>query len=157
MDNVSWMTVLPIITGQDADVLRTKAKTIPKVTKEIKKLISDMQDTVKKAEGLGIAAPQIGTSLQVCLANVNGKMTPLINPEITWKSEETSTMEEGCLSLPKINVDVTRPVEITVRYIDEHGDEQDRRFHDLDARVVQHEVDHLNGVLIVDYNHSPTV
>lgn len=145
------MPVLPIVTGEENEVLRAKAQKVPKVTKEILKLIKDMQATVKDAEGLGIAAPQIGKSLAVCLALFNGKMHPMINPEITWKSEETSTMEEGCLSLPKINVDVTRPTEVTVRYLDEKGVEQERRLHDLDARVVQHEVDHLNGVLIVDH------
>ena len=145
------MSALRIVTGQDTEVLRKVATKIPQVTKEVKKLINDMQKAVKKAEGLGLAAPQVGKSLRLCLANFNGKMTPMINPEIVWKSEETSVMEEGCLSLPKINVDVTRPVEVSVRYLDEKGAEQDRRLHDLDARVVQHEIDHLNGVLIVDY------
>lgn len=145
------MTVLPIVTGQDTEVLRTKTQQVPKVTKEIKKLIKDMQDTVVKAEGLGIAAPQIGKSLRLCLALFNGKMNPLINPEIIWKSEETSIMEEGCLSLPGQDVKVERPVEVTIRYLDEKGEEQERRLHDLDARVVQHEIDHLEGVLIVDY------
>lgn len=110
-----------------------------------------MMDTVEKAEGLGIAAPQVNVSLRVCLANILGKMTPLVNPEITWKSDETSVMEEGCLSLPGIDVSVPRAVEIIVAYLDEKGQPQERRLHDLDARVVQHETDHLNGVLIVDY------
>lgn len=121
------------------------------MTKDIKKLINDMHDTVQKAEGLGIAGPQVNVSHRLCLAQFNGKMNAMINPEILRRSEETSVMEEGCLSLPKINVDVERPVEITVRYLDEKGNEQERMLHDLDARVVQHEVDHLNGVLIVDY------
>lgn len=145
------MAVLPIITGSDTEVLRTKTKPVAKVTKEIKKLIKDMYDTVQKAEGLGIAAPQVNASLRLCLANINGKMTPLINPEILWKSEETSVMEEGCLSLPNQNVDVERAVEMSVRFLTEKGQEQELRLHDLDARVVQHEVDHLDGVLIVDY------
>lgn len=145
------MTIIPIITGQDTEVLRSKTKKVIQVSKEIKKLIKDMQDTVQNAEGLGIAAPQIGKSLRVCLAQFNGKMTPLVNPEILWKSDETNIMEEGCLSLPKINVDVLRPVEIIVRYLDQDGQEQERHLHDLDARVVQHEVDHLEGILIVDY------
>ena len=145
------MSTLRIVTGQDTEILRAKAAKIPQVTKEIKKLINDMQMAVKKAEGLGLAAPQVGKSVRLCLANFNGKMTPMVNPEIIWKSEEESTAEEGCLSLPKINVDVTRPVEITVRYTDDKGKEQERRLHDLDARVVQHEIDHLNGILIVDY------
>ena len=145
------MTVLPIITGENTEVLRTKTQNIPKVTKEIKKLIKDMQDTVKEAEGLGIAAPQIGKSLRLCLALINGKMTPMINAEILSASEETSTMQEGCLSLPGVDVDVTRAAEITVRYLDDQGDQQERHLHDLDARVVQHELDHLDGVLIVDH------
>ena len=145
------MAVLPIVTGKDTDVLRTVTKEIPQVTKEIKKLIKDMHDTVKDAEGLGIAGPQVGVSKAICLAMFNGKMTPMINPEITWKSKETSVMEEGCLSLPKINVDVERAVEIIVKFTDEKGNLQERRLHDLDARVVQHEYDHLQGVLIVDY------
>lgn len=148
------MAVLPIVTGETTDVLRAVAAQVPKVTKDIKKLISDLHDTVKKAEGLGIAAPQVGVSQSVCLALFNGKMTAMINPVITWKSEETSLMEEGCLSLPKLNVDVPRAVEILVKYVNENGNPQERRLHDLDARVVQHEVDHLNGILIVDYTHA---
>ena len=148
------MAILPIITGKDTEVLRTKTQKVPKATKEIKKLIRDMQDPVQKAEGLGLAAPQVNRSFRLCLAQFNGKMTPLINPEITWRSDETSVMEEGCLSLPGINKDVERSTEITVTYLDENGNEQERRLHDLDARVVQHEVDHLDGVLIVDY--APT-
>ncbi len=145
------MSVLPIITGADTPILRTQAQKVPQVTKEIVKLIRDMQSTVKSAEGLGIAAPQVGVSWMVCLAKFNGKMHPMINPKILWKSEETSVMEEGCLSLPGINVDVERAVEITVRFIDSKGMERELKLHDLDARVVQHEVDHLHGVLIVDY------
>lgn len=145
------MTVLPIVKGQDSPVLRKKAAHIPKVTKEITKLIADMHDTVEKAEGLGIAGPQVDVAQAVCLAQFNGKIHVMINPEILWKSEETATMQEGCLSLPGIDVDVKRAVEITVRYLDEKGKQQERKLHDLDARVVQHEVDHLNGVLIVDY------
>ncbi len=149
--NNTAMAVLPIIKGEDTDVLRTKATAIPKVTKDIKKLIKDMKDTVRKAEGLGIAGPQVGVSKAICLAMFNGRMTPMINPEILSRSDETSVMEEGCLSLPGIDVNVERPVEITVRYLDEKGAVQERHLHDLDARVVQHEFDHLQGVLIVDY------
>ena len=145
------MAVQPIVTGAKTEVLRTKTKKVSRVTKDVIKLIKDLRDTVKKAEGLGIAAPQIGVSKAVCIALFNGKMNAMIDPEILWRSKETGVMEEGCLSLPGENVDVERPVEITVRYLDEKGAEQERRLHDLDARVVQHEIDHLNGVLIVDY------
>lgn len=148
------MTVLPIVTGADTPVLRAKTEKIPQVTKGIKKLIKDMQDTVKKADGLGLAAPQIGQSLRLCLAMINGKMTPLINPEITWFSIEKSSMTEGCLSLPKVDRAVERSVEIVVSFQDQTGHQIELRLHDLDARVVQHEVDHLHGVLIVDYENG---
>ena len=145
------MAVLPIVIGADTPILRTKTIKLERVTKDILKLIDDMKSTVKKAEGLGIAAPQVSRTERVCLVLMNGKMTPLINPEITWRSEETSIMEEGCLSLPKVAVDVERAVEITLTYLDTEGKAQERRLHDLDARVTQHELDHLEGVLIVDY------
>lgn len=145
------MAILPIIKGENTEVLRAVAVPVAQVTKDIVKLIKNMEETVNKAEGLGLAAPQIGQSVRVCLVMLHGKMTPMINPEILWKSEETSVMTEGCLSLPKIEVDVERPVEVTIKYTDKKGQEQERRLHDLDAKVMQHELDHLNGVLIVDY------
>jgi len=145
------MAILPIIKGENTEILRAKAQLIPQVTKEVVKIINDMQDTVKKAEGLGLAAPQIGKSIRLCLVMMHGKMTPMINPEILWFSEETIPMTEGCLSLPGIEVLVDRPVEVVVKYVDKKGQEQERRVHDLNAKVVQHEIDHLNGVLIVDY------
>lgn len=145
------MTVLPIVQGADTPVLRAKAKKVPKVTKDISKLIKNMLETVKKARGAGLAAPQIGESLRVCVAVFNGKMTPMVNPEITWKSEETDKMEEACLSLENISVVVTRPTEVIVKYLDEKEAKQERHLKGFDARVVQHELDHLDGVLIVDY------
>lgn len=145
------MAVLPIVLGADTPILRAKTKKVPAVTKDILKLIKDMNATVKHAEGAGLAAPQVNRSERVCLALINGKMTPLINPDITWKSEETVKMEEGCLSLPGINVDVPRAVEVRLTYLNEKGEAQERHLHDFDARVVQHEVDHLDGVLMTDY------
>jgi len=98
------MAILPIITGADEPVLRTKTLPIPQVTKQIKKLIKDMHDTVKKADGAGLAAPQIGQSIRLCLALINGKMTPLINPQISWKNEKEE-MAEDLAKCPKINRD----------------------------------------------------
>jgi peptide deformylase len=149
------MAILPIQKGADHPMLRRKAQKVLKVTKAIQKLIRDMRQTVQSADGAGIAAPQVGTSLAVCLAMIQGKMMPLINPEITWKSEETNTEEEGCLSLPGVTVPVTRPREITVKYVDGRGASQEHKLTGFDARTVQHEVDHLNGVLIVDYLMIP--
>ncbi len=121
------------------------------MTKEILKLIKDLQETVKDADGAGIAAPQVARTERVCLALISGKMIPLINPKITSKSKEQESAEEGCLSLPGIAVIVPRSTEITLKYLDAKGKSQERKLHDFDARVVQHEVDHLEGVLIVDY------
>lgn len=145
------MAVLPVVTGQDHPVLRRQAKVVAKVTKEIQKLIRDMHDTVRSEEGAGLAAPQVGRSERVCLALITGRMTPLINPVISWKSAEMETAEEGCLSLPGIVVAVPRAVAISVKYLDAKGKPQERKLRGFDARVVQHEVDHLEGVLIVDY------
>ena len=121
------------------------------MTKKVLKLIKDMKASMKAAKGVGLAAPQVGESLRICIGKVNGKDTPLINPEITWKSDEKAIDEEGCLSLPNIWLPIPRSVEISLTYMDEKGQTQERRLKDFDARVVQHEVDHLDGVLIVDY------
>ncbi len=145
------MAILSIIKGEDSAVLRRKTAPIPKVTKEIVRLIKDMQKTVKDADGAGLAAPQIGKSLRVCLCMIEGTMTPMINAEVTWKSKDTWEYEEGCLSLPKTWVNVPRPVTIRIKYLDKKGKEQERELTEMNARVVLHEIDHLDGVLIVDY------
>lgn len=145
------MAVLPIVTGADSPILRTKTKNVATVTKDILQLVGDMERTCNDADGLGIAAPQVGVSQRLCLAKINGKLTPLINPRITQRSDNVTSMEEGCLSLPGINVDVVRPVSIVVQYLDAAGKPQERALRGMDARVVQHEVDHLEGILIVDY------
>lgn len=145
------MTVLPIVTGADTPVLRTKTKPVAKVTKDIQKLLKDMQETTIAADGLGIAAPQINRTERVCIVQMGNKLTPLVNPVITFRSAEQETAEEGCLSLPGIWVPVPRSTTIHVRYLDAKGLEQERVLLEMDARVVQHEVDHLDGKLIVDY------
>ena len=149
------MAALPIQTGSDNPILRKKAAKVPKVTKTVLKLIADMRSTVKREDGAGIAAPQIGESLSLCLATIDGKLTVLINPKILRKGKETDRQEEGCLSLPGLTVVVERPIDITLRYMDEKGKDQERRFQDFDARVVQHEIDHLEGRLIADYLSIP--
>lgn len=111
-----------------------------------------MQQTVADAQGVGLAAPQVGESIRLCLVTINDKMIPLINPEILWKNEETKGMEEGCLSLPGTNIVVERPTEIGLRFTDTKGNTKEITLKGFDARVVQHEVDHLDGVLIVDYS-----
>ena len=144
------MAKLEIITGADSPPLRTPTKKISQVTKEHLKLLKDMKETVDGV-GVGIAAPQIGHSLRICIAQINEKFTPLISPEITWRSEETDVLEEGCLSLPDVTVNVLRSLSIILKYFDEKNEEQERKLEGWNARVVQHEVDHLDGKLIVDY------
>lgn len=145
------MPVLPILTGTDNPVLRTKTQKVERVSKELLKFLKDMEETVIAADGLGLAAPQVGSSERVCIVKMHGRLTPLINPEITWKGTEKASAEEGCLSLPGIWLNVERPTEIILKYTDAKGTEQERKLTALSARIVQHEVDHLEGVLIVDY------
>ncbi len=142
---------LKIITGEDKKILRTKTKRVPAVTKEVQKFLKDMEAATIKADGLGLAAPQVGSDMRMCVARFNGRLTPMVNPEITWKSKVTETAEEGCLSLPGVWIPVSRSIEIVVRYQTARGDEKELKLSDMDARVVQHETDHLDGVLIVDY------
>lgn len=145
------MTVLPIVTGQETKVLRTKTKNVPVLTKEIKMLIKNMQATTLAAKGAGIAAPQVNRTERICIALIGKKLTPLVNPEILWRSKEVDTMEEGCLSLPNVWLQITRPKEIVVKFLSTIGKERELKLSGFDARVVQHEVDHLEGVLITDY------
>lgn len=145
------MPILRILLGADNPILRKKTERVPKVTKKVLKLIRDMKKSMDAANGVGLAAPQVGESLRICIGRVNGKETALINPDITFKSKETAIDEEGCLSLPNVWLPIPRSIEIALTYTDEKGQNQERVLKDFDARVVQHEVDHLDGVLIVDY------
>lgn len=145
------MAVLPIVTGAETPILRTKTKPVAKVTKDIQKLLKDMQETTVAADGLGIAAPQINRTERLCIVQIGNRLTPLVNPLITFKSAEQEYAEEGCLSLPGIWVQVPRSTTIHVQYLDAKGSKQERILVEMDARVVQHEVDHLDGKLIVDY------
>lgn len=151
--------ILPIYTGTDNDVLRQVAEPIKQVTRQHLKLIKNMKETMVSAHGLGLAAPQVGVSERLLIANFQyGKKVgekyahvALINPEIVDHSEEEVFGEEGCLSLPEVFAPVKRYKEITVKYLDEKGKEQILHLSDLNARIIQHEIDHLDGKLFVDY------
>ena len=144
------MAILPIVTGAENPILRKKTKRVKRVTKEVLTFIEDLQDTVIARKGAGIAAPQVGSNQRICLALIGKRMVTLIDPLITWMSDETVTGDEGCLSLPGIWLRVERAKSIVLSYIDEKGKPQERKLSGWDARVVQHEVDHLDGILIVD-------
>lgn len=145
------VAILPIIIGPDNPILRKKTKPVKKVTKELRQLLKDMAETMIEANGVGLATPQVNRAERVCIAVIGRKMTALINPKITAKSKEKDVDQEGCLSLPNVWIDVPRPVSITLEYMDLKGKKQERKLEKFDARVVQHELDHLDGVLIVDY------
>ncbi len=145
------MTILPIVTGKDTDVLHRRTDRVKNpLDPEIQNLIPVMFDSLRVAQGIGLAAPQINRSIRLAVIEVEGKRTVMINPKITSYSREKILFEEGCLSLPQEYFLIERSERITVRYEDEHGKEVKKRASGLFAIVVQHEVDHLDGVLIVD-------
>lgn len=145
------MAKLPILTGADTPILRSKTKKVAKVTKDILKLLKDMEETTIAADGLGLAAPQVNHAERVCIVRMGEKLTPLINPEILFRSKDIEFAEEGCLSLPDLWLQIPRSISIVLRYTDIKGNDQERMLEHMDARVVQHELDHLEGKLIVDY------
>lgn len=130
-------------------VLRKKSKNVERVDETTVSLIKDLFETMYATDGIGLAAPQIGVSLRIFVMD-DGKPRVFINPEIIYKSEEKEIAEEGCLSVPEVFEDVERSKEVTVRYMNEHGEEVEESFVDYSARVVQHEYDHLQGVLFID-------
>ena len=138
---------------------RLKTVTDPVVTfdDELKRLSADMLETMYAAPGIGLAAPQVGVMKRLlvmdCVKDEDAPPRPmvLINPAITWSSDETNTYEEGCLSIPDQYADVTRPAEVEVTWTSIDGAMQSERFGGLWATCVQHEIDHLNGKLFIDY------
>jgi peptide deformylase len=136
--------------------LRQVASEIPVVDAEIKKLAADMLETMYDAPGIGLAAPQIGELKRIVVMDLSKDGEPndpivMINPEILKYSDDTVTTEEGCLSIPEIYYDVERPAEVTVRYTDLDGKTVERDAKDRLAICIQHELDHLDGVLYIDY------
>jgi peptide deformylase len=149
------MPLRPILIIPDKK-LRTKSAAVGKVTSELRKLVEDMFETMYDAPGIGLAATQIGVAKRVVtmdLAKKEGEKEPrvFINPEITWSSDEKSTYEEGCLSIPEIHEDVDRPARVKVKFLDLDGKAHEEEADGLYATCIQHEIDHLNGVLFIDH------
>jgi len=132
------------------DVLRRQAQTVADVTGDVNELITAMTHIMYRYNGIGLAAPQVGYLQRIIIADTGEGLLALVNPQIL-QSEGQAWKEEGCLSLPKIQVPVKRKETILVRGIDARGREVERELSGLTARVVQHEIDHLNGTLIIDY------
>ena len=131
------------------DVLRERARLVPKVTPNIIKLLDNMRDTMYYAEGVGLAAPQIGISKRVIVVDAGEGLIELINPEIIESSGEDTDLE-GCLSVPGVNEKVCRAFHVKAKGLDRNGKEIIVEASDLLARALQHEVDHLDGVLFID-------
>ncbi len=150
------MALLPITLYGDK-ILRKKTEKVSEVDVKTVKLIKDMFDTMKNASGIGLAANQVGIDKQIFIVDLspiegyeNSKPMVFINPKIEKFSEKKITMEEGCLSIPEIRADVERPKEITVKFQDTDLKEHFLDADELLARVIQHECDHLQGVLFTD-------
>jgi peptide deformylase len=149
------MAVRPIITLPDPR-LRLVSATISSIDEDTRRLVEDMFDTMYDAPGIGLAAIQVGVAQRVVTADLSkkeGRPRPqvFITPEIVTSSEDRSVYEEGCLSIPDIHEDVERPAQVRVRYLDLDGKPHEVDAEGLLATCLQHEIDHLNGVLFIDH------
>lgn len=151
------MSIVPITVCGDK-ILRKKTANVTEIDDKIIGIISDMFETMRNANGIGLAANQIGVNKQIFVVDISPvegyekyKPIAMINPKIVAKSEETVSIEEGCLSIPDLRSEIIRPKAINISYLDVNMKEQTIEADELLARVVQHEFDHLQGVLFIDY------
>jgi peptide deformylase len=149
------MALLPIIVAPDPR-LKVKAKPVAAVDDEVRRLMDDMLETMYSAPGIGLAAPQVGVARRVIVVDAARDGEPLrplqlANPQILWRSEELATFSEGCLSLPEQFAEIERPNAIKLRYLDYQNELRETNVEGLLATCIQHEMDHLNGVLFVDH------
>jgi peptide deformylase len=151
------MALLPIIIVPDP-VLKQVAQPVERITDAVRLQAENMIETMYKAPGIGLAANQVNMLNRVIVLDPDYRSNHesrnalvMINPEIVWKSEEISIMEEGCLSIPQQYAEVERPRSVRVKYLDLDGTHKEWIGEDLASHCVQHEIDHLNGVLFIDY------
>ena len=149
------MAIRPILIAPDPR-LKVVSTPVEKVDAEIRKLAEDMADSMYEAEGIGLAAVQIGVPKRVIVMDLDQKdgkkdWRVFINPKITWASEEMATFEEGCLSVPEIWDDVERPARIKAEYLDLDGKTVEIEADGMLATCLQHEMDHLEGILFIDH------
>lgn len=151
------MAKLPISIYPDP-VLREQCAPFERVDDDVRRLLKDMLETMYAAPGVGLAAPQVGVLrralvMDAAFRKADGPSDPqmLINPEVLKFADDTRVFEEGCLSIPEMYAEVERPASVLIRYIDIDGNAQERWFEDHAATVVQHEIDHLSGIMFIDY------
>jgi peptide deformylase len=136
--------------GKSNSILRTVSDPVLKIDKHLKKTISKMIKTMKYEKGVGLAAPQVGKNIRLIVCLLNEKSIVMINPIITYTSKETNFDYEGCLSIPEETDKVERFSNITLEYINEKNQKLKANYAMFDARIIQHEIDHLDGILFTD-------
>ncbi|MFQ5774147.1 MAG: peptide deformylase [Kiloniellaceae bacterium] len=149
------MSLLSVITAPDPRLKEISAP-VERVEEALRRLMDDMLETMYQAPGIGLAAPQVGVLKRVIVLDVSKEGEErrpyrMVNPELLWVSDEDAVYEEGCLSLPEHYAEVARPAAIRVRYLDEHGQARKLAADGLLATCIQHEMDHLDGILFVDH------
>lgn len=155
------MAILTVLTIPDPR-LKTKAEPVDHVDDEIRTLMDDMLETMLVTDGIGIAANQVGVLKRVLVIHMtdegqipepalNIKPLKMVNPELLWTSDKTTVENEGCLSVPDQRGEVQRPAEVHIRYIDENNIPQELKANGYKAACIQHEIDHLNGILYIDH------
>ena len=157
------MSILDIITIPDK-ILKQSCDPIERVDDDLRKLLDDMLETMYDAPGIGLAAPQVGILRRAITIDVSRRdeddesdapipKNPImmINPEIVWSSDEPSLYDEGCLSIPDYYAEIERPAEVIVKFLDRDGKENELKADGILATCVQHEIDHLDGILFIDY------
>lgn len=152
------MAILDIIVAPDPR-LKVTAKPVEKVDDDVRKLMDDMLESMHSANGIGLAAPQVGDDRRIIVVDVSPPEDdpdpiPMANPELLWVSDESGPHEEGCLSLPEQYAEVERPEAIKVRYLDYEGEIRELETDGVQATCIQHEMDHLDGILFVDHISS---
>lgn len=131
-------------------VLRERSREVSEINSSVRKKLREMYDIMLNANGVGLAAPQVGIPLRMVVIDVGDGPIYMINPEIVWYSKEEVDFEEGCLSFPGVTINITRPEKVKAVYLDEKGRKNIIEADGLLARAIQHEIDHLDGVLIID-------
>lgn len=149
------MARLDIINVPDP-LLKTQSTPVDRVDAGVRKLLDDMLETMYAAPGIGLAAVQVAVAKRMIVLDTSGEDDEkqplfLVNPEVVWESEERSTYSEGCLSVPEHYADVERPAAVRVKYLDYNGELREDLMQGLNATCVQHEIDHLNGIVFIDY------